>query len=365
MSRWVEGTGDLRHIELLRMAAGPLVIAHLWGFLGDAAAGVTYSDGFFLPYATWYPQLPGGAYLSLLWLAVPAAAMLSVGLATRYAAWYCAVFVGYNLFLSRTHFGHNRAFLLVILIGLALLAPGRTRSIDAVIRRRRNLPVRSPVGPLWPIALMRFEVVAMFLGSGISKLVDPDWFGGLVTRLRVEQWSANAAGRGVPGWALEIASAEAFHTVFAKFAVVTEIGIAVGLLVRAVRPTAVWVAVWFHVFIEVFASVQVFSFAAIAALVIWVSPGPRRALAIRGNGRGLRVLARAVRLLDWTGRFRVVRDRSGAAAVALGDAEGAGAARLALSRLPALFVLAAPLNLAWIARIWDRRLRRVFGDTER
>lgn len=367
ISRWVDGEGDLRHMELLRIAAGPLVVAHLWGFLSDAADGITYSDRFYLPYWSWYPELPPVAYATLLWLAIPAAVLLSLGAATRYAAAYCALFVGYNLFLSRTHFGHNRAFLLVILAGLAFLPLGRSLSVDAVLRGRRDGSRQQVRGPLWPVALMRFEVVAMFLGSGLSKLIDPDWFGGLVTRLRVEQWSGNARSRGVPQWAIDLVAADGFHVVFAKLAVLTEIGIAIGLAYRLTRPAAMWAAFWFHVFIEAVASVQVFSFAAIAALVIWLTPSSERPLVIGGDSRAVRLLASIVQALDWTGRFRIIRQASAPVGVRLDESGPTGpeAVRIVLARLPVLFAFAAPLNLGGFARRWDRATAAAFGSEAR
>ena len=66
-----------------------------------------------------------------------------------------------------------------------------------------------------------------------------------------------------------------FHTYAAKAIVLTELFIALGLWWRRTRYAAVWVAVGFHVAIEVSASVQVFSYLAIAALVIWAVPSTR------------------------------------------------------------------------------------------
>ena len=307
LARWIDGIGDLRAIELLRIAAGPITIIHLQPFLARAIDGFTYADFFHQPYVSWYPELPRSAYLVLLWSAVVAAVALSIGAATRVAAWYVAGFVGWNLFLSQTHYWHNRGFLLVMLLGIALLPVGRVWSIDALIHRMRGT-APAATGPLWPIALMRFEVVVVFLASGWSKLVDPDWWGGTVTRLRVVQWRDVAADRGVPEWVLDILETEAFHVVFGKIAVLTEIGIGLGLTFRKTRIAALWVAVWFHISIEIVASVQVFSYAALAALVVWVTPrGRDRVVELRGEGRAASSLAWALRRLDWTGRFRIVR----------------------------------------------------------
>ncbi len=359
---YVDGVGSLRAIELLRIAAGPLVIAHLWPFLTDARNGIVYSDRFFQPYAAWYPEVPRTGYLVLLWVAVGAALALSLGIATRYASVYTAGFVAYNLFLSRTYFWHNRAFLLVMLVGLAVLPVGRAWSIDAAIRTRRGLARPATTGPLWPLMLMRFEVVAAFLGSGVSKLIDPDWWGGTVTQLRVVQWRDVAASRGVPDGILDMVATEGFHVWFAKLAVLTELAIGIGLLYRRSRLGAIWVAVLFHVSIELVASVQVFSYVALAALVIWVTPSVGdRTVIVRGGSRSARLIAFAARRLDWTDRFRLRREDLPGPVVTLIDRDGrsshGGAAlRVMLSRLPPTFMLVAPFNLAGLRTLWDRAL---------
>jgi uncharacterized membrane protein YphA (DoxX/SURF4 family) len=272
--KWVDDllarTGSLRRLAPLRIAAGPLVIWHLEPFLSAALDGRVVGDTFSLPFAPWYPVMPRSVYLTLLWLAVPAAVLLSIGLFTRWAAGYSAGFVAYNLFLSQTHFHHNRAFLLILLTGLAVLRVGDHLSADAVLKRRRGWEP-SPAA-LWPLWLLRGEVAAVYLASGSSKLIDPDWFGGTVLRLRIEQWDDVARSRGAPEWALDLLSDPGFMAMFAKVVVITELFIGIGLLWRRIRPAAVVVAIAFHIAIQLTASVQVFSFAAIAALCIWADP---------------------------------------------------------------------------------------------
>lgn len=367
MGAWVDGQGSLRHLEALRIAAGPLVLVHLLPFLADAASGVIYLDRFHEPYAAWYPQAPRVVYLLLLWLAVPAALALSAGFLTRWAAAYTALFVGYNLFLSRTHFGHNRAFLLVLVVGLAFLPLGRAASADALIRARSGRRPLDEVGPLWPVFLMRIEVVAVYFGSGFSKLVDPDWFGGTVTRLRVVQWRDSIAARGVPDWALDLVASDGFHLVFAKLVILTELAIAVGLVLRRGRPGAMWLAVWFHVAIELTASVQVFSYAGIAALVIWVTPfGRERVVSVDVRSPMGRSIRRAVVWLDWTRRFRVegMPGSPSGAELSVTGVDGArhrGPAALLIvaTRLPALFPFVAPFNLRPLRALWWRFIGRV------
>ena len=152
--------------------------------LGRARRAI-YSDAFYEPYASWYPELPSELYVGLLWLGALAAVCMTLGLLTRIATATTFAIVAYNLFLSTTHFHNNRAYL-VIVLGLLTVAPcGQGLSLDAWLRRRRGLRC-SISAPAWPLWLLRFECAVVYGASGFSKLVDPDWFGGTVTWQRVD-----------------------------------------------------------------------------------------------------------------------------------------------------------------------------------
>ncbi len=274
---------------------------------------------------------------------------------------YLAAFVGYNLFLSQTHFSHNRAFLLFVLIGLALLPLGRRWALDAWLRKRRGHS-RSSDGPLWPVLLMRFEVVSVFLVSGLSKLIDPDWWGGTVLQLRFIEGRETAADAGLPDWLLDFTSSEGFHTVLGKAAVLTELAIGLGLIFARTRLAAIWLEIAFHVTIEIVFSVQVFSWVALAALMIWVTPKARDRTVVLGRAtRASRVLERLVAWLDWTERFRVRHAGDRAPPLQLIDRDGTvmsgrGTARAILMRLPLTFWFVAPTRL--LPRLERRRPAR-------
>ena len=247
---------------------------------------------------------------------------MSLGLFTRVATATTFAVVAYNLFLSTTHFHNNRAYLLIVL-GLLALAPcGRELSLDAWIRRRRGLPALDPTAPAWPLWLLRFECAAVYGASGLSKLVDPDWFGGTVTWQRVTRARDDLTAW--PDWAVSILTDRDFHTGAAKFIVLTELFIALGLWWRGSRYAAVWVAVIFHLSIEGSAAVQVFSLLGIAVLVVWAVPSTRdRVLRFDPARAGQRRLAALVRALDWLARFRVEPGPR----LELVDRDGSGPAR--------------------------------------
>ena len=339
---------SIRALELLRVLVGPVVLLHLQPFLSDSVDGRIYSDAFHEPYAGWYPEPPDAVYTGLLWLAAVAALAMSLGVLTRVATATTFAIVTYNLFLSTTHFHNNRAYL-VIVLGVLTVAPcGRELSVDAWLRRRRGQPLPDLRTPAWPLWLLRFECAAIYAASGMSKLVDPDWFGGTVTWQRVVRARDDLGA--LPDWAVNLLTDRSFHTGAAKFIVLTELCIAVGLWLRRTRYAAVWVAVVFHVMIEASASVQVFSLLGIAVLLVWATPSTRdRVIRIDPRNSTHRRLRAAVRALDWLARFRVetgpprsaleVVDRNGAS---LG---GAPATALLFSRLPLTAWFALPTLL--------------------
>jgi hypothetical protein len=346
---------SMRALALLRVLAGPVVLLHLSPFLSDALDGHIYSDAFYEPYASWYPELPGGLYVGLLWLGAVAAVFMTAGLLTRLATATTFAIVAYNLFLSTTHFHNNRAYLVIVLALLAVAPCGRELSLDAWLRRRRGLPRLDLSAAAWPLWLLRFECAVVYGASGFSKLVDPDWFGGTVTWQRVVR--AQDQLDALPAWLVSVLTDRGFHTGAAKFVVLTELFIALGLWWRGTRYAAVWVAVVFHLSIEGSASVQVFSLLAIAVLVVWAVPSTRdRVLRFDPSVARDRRLAAAVRALDWLARFRVepgsrleVVDRDGT------SFGGTPAAAFALSRLPLTAWFALPVLL--LPEV--RRARRV------
>jgi uncharacterized membrane protein YphA (DoxX/SURF4 family) len=282
--RWsarIDATIDVGHLAWMRMALGPIALLHLAPFLRDSLDGTTYLDSFHLPYVSWYPPLPGPLYVALLWLAAAAAVLLTVGLLSRPAAAVTAGVVAYNLFVSQAHYSNNRAFLLILLLGAAALPVGGAPSVDAWLARRRD---RTP-GPgtttrAWVVDLLRFEVAAVYLASGFSKLIDPDWWGGTVLALRVERGVEEAAAAGVPRSVVELLADPTMMWWGAKLVVLTELFIGLGLWFPRTRRAAVLVTVVFHVSIQVTADVEVFTWAALAALALWAptpaidAPGP-------------------------------------------------------------------------------------------
>ena len=263
---------SMRAMALLRVLVAPIVLLHLRPLLEDAWHGRIYRDHFYEPYASWYPALPRPLYVGMLWLAAVAAVAMLVGFRARVATIVVWAVVTYDVFLSTTNFHNNRAYLVIVLAALAVTPCDRELSLDAWLARRRGRPARPTTSPGWPLWLLRFEAATVYGASGLSKLLDPDWFSGEVTWDRLVRTRHLLDASVLPPWSVDVLTNRSFNTVSAKLVIATELFIAAGLWSRRTRYAAVWVAVSFHVAIQLSASVEVFSYLAVAALVIWSVP---------------------------------------------------------------------------------------------
>jgi uncharacterized membrane protein YphA (DoxX/SURF4 family) len=333
---------DLRAIAVMRVLIGAVVIRHLWP---DVRASVVPVERFHVPWWSWLPVPSPGSYRMLLWLGVVAGAAMVVGLAARAATVAAFAVVTYLVFVDMTAFAHNRGFLVWMLFGLALLPARGARSI-----LHPTAAAGDAYGPWWPLLLMRIVVSSVYLTSGGTKLLNPDWRSGRVL------WDRMARTQHLipfDGALRDLVLSRAFHHVLSPAAIAVELFLGVGLWLHRTRLPAIWVALAFHVSIELTASVQTFSYTAIAALLLWVTPATRdRTLTADKRFAGV------VRRLDWLGRFDITEAPATGSPARLIDRDGTTrsgrAARLtALSRLPLLFAVVAPA-LA-LDRIRERR----------
>jgi len=340
--------GDVRALALLRILVGPIVVYHLWPFIEEMGRGRYYADHFYAPWAAWVPVAPRPLYFVLLALAPVSACLMSLGYKTRWSAGYTAFFVTYNLFSSETFFRHNRNFLVLVLLMLALVPAGRALSLDA----RRATPPLDTRASLWPMYLMRFEVVCVYSASAISKLLNPDWRSGLVLLTRSRWYEPRLRATPLPDFVVNLVTDATFHSLFAKFAIATELSIALLLLSRRTRYAGAFLAVSFHAIIEIALSVQIFSYLAIGGLLIWTTPVVRDRVLVFNptNPRAVRSI-RWIARLDWLARFRIEATSDPALeSLCLVDRDGSQyqgrrAFRRALLVCPLSFCFVAPLVL--------------------
>lgn len=338
-----EEVGNLRAVALARLLFGPIVVFHLWGFLTDALGGRSYQDRFNEPFWGWLPHPAEWLYAVLLTVGVVAGVAMTIGLASRVATTAAFGVVAYNLLLDQTAFQHNRAFLVMNLGLLALQPTGVALSVDAWRHRRRTGRPPGELGLLWPLRLQRLLLASVYLASAVSKLLDPDWRSGLVLWDRVVRFSDNIETLPFGDTLVELLTDRWIYWWFAPVVLATELFIGLGLWHARTRLAAIWVAVAFHVSIEMTAEVHTFSYAALAALTVWAVPRARDRLVLHATPRR----AAVIRGLDWLARFRVeATDDAGDLLLIDRDGTrwaGVAARRRIRLRLPLTFWFIAPV----------------------
>lgn len=267
LGRIVDATGDLRLVGLMRALFGLIVIVHFWPELTADRLAV---ERFYEPWWSWWPVPGPDGYRLLLWAGIAAGVLMFVGLAARVATGAAFALVLYLLVVDLGAFGHNRAFLVWMLFGLAWLPNDRSWSLPALRARGRGRPLDT-VGLTWPVVMLRLVVSGVYLASGGTKLLNPDWRSGLVLWDRTVRHQ-NTIPSGFDGWIHDLLVSRGFHRVLAPGAIATELFLAVGLWLPRTRRWALVVAVVFHASIELTSKVQTFSYSALAALLIWLVP---------------------------------------------------------------------------------------------
>lgn len=262
---------EMRSLAIVRALVGAVAVLHLWPLASDGLTGKTYHDRFHQPYVEWLPELGPRLFTSLLVVGTVAAVSMSVGFRTRTASAVTFGVVAYHLAMSTTHMHNNRAYLVAVLVILAMAPTERALSVDAWQAARAGRPL-DPLAPAWPLWLLRFECALVYGASGFSKLIDPDWFGGTVTWGRVAAQEAMVRMSVMPDVVADLVLDRSFHSIAAKVIVATELFIAGGLWWRRTRVCAVVAAILFHLMIEVGANVQIFSYLGLAVLVVWADP---------------------------------------------------------------------------------------------
>lgn len=275
LDRTVERVASLRTIALMRLLFGAIVVRHLWP---DLRSSVTPVERFHVTWWSWLPVPSPGVYRGLVWIGVAAGLAMLVGLAARAATAAAFAVVTYLVFVDMTSFAHNRGFLVWMLFGLSLVPTDGAYTVRNLRRSSRSAPRPDIVGKVWPVLLLQIVVSSVYLTSGGTKLLNPDWRSGRVLwdrMLRHEEL--------IPfdGWIHDLLVSRAFHHLLSPSAIALELFVGTGLWFSRTRGAAVALAVVFHVSIELTASVQTFSYSALAALLIWTVPTTARRQADR------------------------------------------------------------------------------------
>jgi hypothetical protein len=345
--------GDTYVLGAVRVALGVLLLGNALRSFQELENGY-FGDVFHWPMVpeSWVPSRP--VYTAVVVAQVVLAVLVVAGHRARAALAGSGLLSLYVTACDRVQFHNNRVALAYYALLLSFAPCDRSFVFGGQKPATR-------VGPLWAARLAQVQLSIVYLASGGSKLLDPDWRGGRVIFERFVLYGDQAVASGVPRAVVDWFTQPEVGSLLAKLAIATELLVSVGLWLPKTRVIALWWGVWFHLTIEATSRVEGFTWLTLAVYALFVTPDVRaRTFHYDPSIASGRTLARAVKLLDWFARFDMrpsmpddVRQGHAVAVVGRdGRAVTGWAAIATVSRcVPLLFPLWVPLSaLAGAAR---------------
>jgi hypothetical protein len=355
LRRWQTETGDAYVVSLVRAVLGVLLALSSLRELAELRTGAYFGDVFHMPIV---PEslVPGrGLFTAIAVAELGLAVLVTMGRLARPALLASALLGIYLLLCDRLSY-HNNRYALFLFSFLLAFAPCDRAFVVGALRRDTDDPGRSPAGeartgPLWAQRLAQLQLAIIYIGSGGSKLLDPDWRGGLVLGDRLARSAQMAAARGVPPELMRVLGDPSVASTISKVAIGTELFLAIALFVPRTRFFALWWGLMFHVTIEITSQVELFGWLSVTIYALFAVPRLReRKLLFDPRSKLASGLAWVVRRLDWLARFEVRAEggeRGTAAFVVLGRdgaaSSGLGAVAGIARAIPAFFALSVPL----------------------
>jgi Vitamin K-dependent gamma-carboxylase len=337
-------TGDTRLLAFVRIGFGLLLGHEAW-----LATDVYRRVGFFGSYFH-QPMLPE-ALVASIWLyrlilgaQWATAVAIVAGRQARGALLVAASLLLYTMLCDRLAFHHYRHTMIAFSTLLAFTPCDR----HLVVGRASD----DEAAPLWAANAIKVQVSVMYLASGGSKLLDPEWRGGLQMRGMVRSFSRLVERRGIPDDWIAALQHPVVSSWLAKGAIATELSLAIFLWWPPTRRLALWVGLLFHLTISLMTPVLFFTLEMLLVYLVFVTPD-REARVLRSDP-ARPPLAAIIEAFDWLGRYRleltnkttlVVVDRGGV------EQRGIQAAACVFGTLPVLF-------LAWPAVALAARIAR-------
>jgi hypothetical protein len=288
LRRWRDEMGNTRALVVTRGVLGLVLLDSAIRAARELQRGY-FGDVFHWPMIPEALVLPSKAYGALVALQFLLAGMVIFGVRARPALFASALGGAYVLACDRLQFHHNRWALACDCLLLSLAPCDRTRE-----------------GPLWAARLAQVQVVIVYLASGGSKLLDPDWRGGRVLATRFALYGHNAVAMGFPRAWIDRAMQPDVSGALAATAIATELLLCVFLWPRRTRAFALWWGVMFHLTIEATSRVEGFTWLTLGMYALFAEPRIRQHAYEFDRSRARdRALAWAVRAIDWLWRFDV------------------------------------------------------------
>ncbi len=298
---WQTEVGDASTLGVARIAIGVCLFIHALRAGNELTTVGYFGDAF---HVAMIPErfVPSRLVYSII-VAVELllAILVTIGLRPRPALFAATLLGGYVILCDRVQYHHNRYALLCFALLLAFSPCDRAHVITGT-----PLVVGARVGPLWAQRLAQLQLSIVYLASGGSKLLDPDWRDGLVIGDRFLRYGHQAIERGVPQAIVDFMSRPLVTSGLAKIAIATELLLVIAMWQRRTRVFALWWGVMFHLTIEVTSRVEIFTLLTLAIYVLFATPDYRARKFFYDRSRPMaKITARVVTLLDWLSRFEI------------------------------------------------------------
>jgi hypothetical protein len=218
---------------------------------------------------------PVALKLALQLLFLVAAGALFANRSVRLACLGLALVIVATVLSSRMYFGNNRVYSACLLFLTALYTPGAG------------------------IHLVRYQIVLLYLGAGLNKLLDADWRSGQF----FETWTAT-----VPHWSSLRAHLSELpdSRALSWLVIVTELALAIGFAVPRLFRLAIWLGVAYHtaILIDTSSTFNMFYFAALSSYLAFVN-WPSAPIQVYDDGTSALIggMRSAVRRADLEGRI--------------------------------------------------------------
>ncbi len=295
--RWRDETGETYLLGAVRMAIGLLLAASALRAASDLQGGY-FGDVFHWPILPEWLVASRLVYIGIVVAESLLATLVVVGVQARLALLAGALLGTYVLLCDRLQFHHNRWALLCYALLLAFAPCDRSFSLAG-----RTGPT---TGAIWAARLAQLQVSMIYVASGGSKLLDPDWRDGKVVLERLVMSAQMAIDRGVPAPLMDWLCEPGVAGALSKLAIATELLLSVALWLPPTRIFALWWGLWFHLTIEATSRVEGFTWLTLFMYVLFATPELRtRKVLYDASRHRARAVARAIASIDWLARFEV------------------------------------------------------------
>lgn len=263
LRRWRDEEGDVYVLGAVRVVLGVLLLANALRAAGELRLGY-FGDAFHWPLLPEALVPSHDVYSALVLGQLVLAVLVVVGMRARDALLVSSLLGTYVLVCDRLEYHHNR-WALFCYAGLLAFAPcDRSFRLTAFHGSR--------VGPLWAARLAQLQVSIIYLASGGSKLLDPDWRSGRVLLERFHLYAQSVDGGGIQAWLVEVVSRPYVAGILAALAIATELFLAVALWWRRTRVLALCWGILFHLAIEATSRVEGFTWLTLAVYALFLTP---------------------------------------------------------------------------------------------